>query len=933
MTTEIRVLGPVEIITGTNIERPRGRQVALLAELVAAFPDPVSTGRLEEVLWGDHPPQNIDTALHIAVSRLRKRLGDGSIQRNGSAYSLEWRPDQIDVVVFGELAERARERWTAGDVAGALEAASSGLELWRGDPFATVGDRLPLEATNHRLDELRHDLVELRIDALLASDRTTEAVLAASEATTDTPLRERRWEQLMLALHRSGRTAEALRVFRQYREMLAEELGLSPGPSIAATEVALLNGDDVAVSPNLGSTAPHPDPLRPHRELNAPTTSYVERPEASAALDEALSHARWVTLAGAPGIGKTRLVRDHTLALDRDRLWWLDLRNESPDTVTAAVADRFGLSEPPGLTQLAEAVAGQIGRTPAMLVLDDCDHVADRVTEVVEALLEGCPSLTVAATARAPFGSPAEHVVRLGPMAEDEAARLLSNRVDPALRLQPHDLRRLAETHDFVPLALELAATRLRTHTVAEVIQAAGGDGHRAFTSGVELLDAADRARFASLGVMPGAFDPGAASAVSGADTESMRRTLDHLVEASLVQMIPGHATPLYRLLQPMQDVARTELAATGREVECADRHLSHHVRRALDHAEQLTTDREERAVAEVESLVPHVRAAFEVARASGQLDELSTLAIAWWPEALRSLRHRDFSWPSIAVNELEAAGREPDEQLLAAASMAEWSRGRVAPAIRMGERSLEASETKGRPVALDARFGLIAAYGFRDRHEAAHQQLMALLREARALGDHYRWAGALTQIAFGYTLVGFRDEARTAADKGLAVAEDSDNTSTLAFAHHGVGLTWFEDDPQRALQHVVESLRLSTRVDNRWLTGWTMSTLAGVCRRVGRFDEAARTLGRLLSHWRAASMEPQLMHSLLEAALLFDQIGDTPHRDMALGVAGLGRRHHPLMPSDAARVDALRNEVAILPPMGSEADAIEALRARLETI
>lgn len=924
------MLGPIEVIGNDGTKRLRGQQAILLAHLAAAHPAPASFGELETAFWGEQPPVQVDNAMRVAVTRLRNRLDSGAIEHTTTGYRLA-DSVRVDLRDFRRHLDSARTHADNGDLDSALAATTQARALWRGPPFATVSDSISLRATIAEIEEQHATLEELRVDIQLASGRWEAAAAESSRLTSDHPLRERRWEQLMLALHLSGRASEAMRVFQQYRRMLADEVGLEPGTSIRNLESSLVSGD----TPHAWfSYLAAPDPVaEPHAEttrlrrspaLPITSSSFVPRAALLEALDAAVGAHRLVTVAGPAGVGKTRLVRHFVNGLATGSTWWVDLRFEGATSVADAIADAFGAQtfDPAHLRH-------QLGAEPT-IVLDNCDAFVSAAAEAATQLVALRDDVRVLATSRSPLGANGESVVRATPMSNDEAVRLLRARTDHGVHVPLDVADRIVEAIDRLPLAVELAATRLRTHTVGEML---AGNAHSA--DGIDLGDSlaslrpGERALFETLGVMTGTFDVPTAAAIASQTATDTRVLLDRLVVASLIELTPSGLDARYRLLEPIRETALELAERSGDAQRARQAHLDHYAGVVVKGRSDLMGPDEETAVRSLEESAPQVRAAWRHALATGGAARAAELAYGWWTMALRGLRHRDFDWPETASTLAGFDECHTRWEVHAAASMAEWARNRIGRSIAHGEAALDGAANTGTPNPLDARFGLIASYGFRDRHEDAHLQLVGLIDDARQQGDHYRLSGGQAQIAFGFSLVGMAAEARGQADAALDSAELSANTSALAFAHHASALVWAEDDPAAAWAHATEGARLAERADNRWLAGWNAATITALHRRAGRFDAAADGLRELLGHWRTVKMEPQLMHTVLESALLFDATGDTTGTSLAVSIANPGRTTHPLFPSDQATAKHLRAEVE-RPLPDDEAEALDLLAEHL---
>jgi DNA-binding SARP family transcriptional activator len=251
---EFRILGPLEVVEG---ERPLTlggpRQRTLLAILLTRANEVVSSDRLIDELWGARPPQTATNALQYHVSQLRKTLGPGDvIVTRGPGYLIRVAPHELDLLRFEQLVEEAR-RASADQAARLLRDA---LSLWRGPALADLANEPFAQAEIIRLEELRLAALELRIETDLAVGRHRELVGELEVLVHEHPLRERPRAQLMLALYRSGRQAEALDLYREGRRLLVDELGIEPGSELQELERAILSHDPELSSPGPAATTP-----------------------------------------------------------------------------------------------------------------------------------------------------------------------------------------------------------------------------------------------------------------------------------------------------------------------------------------------------------------------------------------------------------------------------------------------------------------------------------------------------------------------------------------------------------------------------------------------------------------------------------------------------------------------------------------------------
>ncbi|HEY1274719.1 MAG TPA: BTAD domain-containing putative transcriptional regulator [Thermoleophilaceae bacterium] len=349
---DFRVLGPLEVADdrGLALSIGTGRQRALLALLILRANELVTSDRLVEELWGESPPPTAQRMLHNQVSALRRALGrNGRLETRGSAYRLNVRQGERDVDRFEELLTSGRGRMET-DPQGAAEALREALALWRGRPLSDLSYERFAQAEIARLEERRLVAFEARVDAELALGHHADLVSELEAAVAEEPLRERPHEQLMLALYRSGRQADALEAYRRARRTLVEEVGVEPGARLRALHEAILAQDPALDPPPASEELPaalaggSPILAGRERELALLTGLLADACEGRGAV---------VLVGGPPGSGKTRLAAE--------------LAGEALRRRVAVLYAHAGEA-------LAAVREAEESEYPALLVIDDADE-------------------------------------------------------------------------------------------------------------------------------------------------------------------------------------------------------------------------------------------------------------------------------------------------------------------------------------------------------------------------------------------------------------------------------------------------------------------------------------------------------------------------------------------------------------------------------
>lgn len=882
---EVRILGPLEVLheakpLGLGGPRDRG----LLTLLAVHAGEVVSSDRLIEAMWGDHLPRDPQHALQAAVSRLRKALqGTGAPDRvvtRSPGYVLDIEPEAVDAARFERLVDRARDHEDPTARAAALQEA---LALWRGAPLADLTYEAWAQPEIDRLEELRLTAVEDEIDAQLASERHGEVLGRLPTLVEEHPYRERLRRQLMLALYRAGRQAEALELYEEARVTLIEELGVDPGPDLQRLHQQILRQD-----PSLDwSPAP-----RTRTNLPEPLTSFVGREEEMDRVAELLAESRLVTLTGPGGSGKTRLAAEAGAVLaDRyhEGVWLVDLAPlTDPSLLPQAIATALGVPEDP-VRPLVETIVESLREKKLLLILDNCEHLVEESANLTQTLLSAAPGVRILATSREPLGVPGETTFEIPPLPapDPEAAdarpqallqfdsvRLF---VDRAVAAQPgfalssdnvRPVRKIATRLEGLPLALELAAARVRGLGVDAIASRlgdhfgllAGGrrtglPKERSFRAAVDwsydLLSERERRVFERLSVFAGGFSLEAAEAVSSGEAIEMRDVpglLARLVDRSLLQRV-GSSPVRYRLLEPLRQYASERLASGGGTAVARRGHLAFYVAMA-EAAEPALREREQRTwLDRLEMEHDNLGAAMVSAAELGEPDAGLRLAAAlgsYWQ--LRGHFSEGRARLRVALSTSDEASPSRARALVEAGSLA-FFQCDFHDALHHCEEALDLYRRAGDRWGVAyarGQLGLPAwELGERDRARASFNEGLALFRE---LDD--RWGVATTLRYLGCVAVaeGSLDEAQSAYDESLAWFREQGDDSGAALVLGWLGdLAGLRGELGRAEELLRESLELAQRIGDRWGTAWAHAHLARVAMLEARDREAVDLYRRAL--------------------------------------------------------------------------------------
>ncbi len=898
------VLGPLAVTTdaGEPVVVPGAKARALLAVLLAHRNRVVSAARLIDEVWGDDPPADATGALQVRVSQLRKALNDAE---PGARELVESRPPGYLLRTTAVDADRFAELAGCDDA----DRLADALRLWRGEPYADLVDSGSARAEIDRLTEQRLAVHERLAAARLA--RGEPALVAAELAglIAEHPLREGLRALHMRALYAAGRQSEALRTYAELRDRLAEELGLDPGPELVALHGRILAQDAGLAAPaRPAAAAPVPVPAG----LPAPLDELVGRAEAVTELRGLLADRRLITLVGPGGVGKTRLAVEVARGCDEALLVELAALPAGDAGVAERVLAALDVREVAGTSLPAEdrVLAALRGRR-VVLVLDNCEHVVDAAAALVARLLRDAPGVAVLATGREPLELAGELVWEVPPLAlpadgadldavqRSAAARLFVARAAARERTFELDERtapavaQLCRRLDGLPLALELAATRVRALGVAGVLdrlddrftvlttqQRDVPERQRTLAAVIgwswDLLDAADRAVLSRLAVFRGGCTADAAAAVADADPDALTR----LVDRSLLVVDRSGAEPRYRLLE---SVAAFCLDRLDDPAGARKRHAAYYTELAERADPALRGPDQARWLARLDAESADLRAALEHGGGPRLAD-----ALTWYwflrgrfSEARRALA--DGGHPGWRAGFALLQGATPAE-----AAVPPGLTGRVAWFVATGliERSelararelLDAAATGAdrwtEAAVLSTRAMLAHAAGDLDTLERCGRRSAELFA---ALGDRWgrlqatTWIGGLAEIRGEY------DRAAALHDEGLRWAEE-----LALWPEVGAELSWLAwiavqtGDYAQARELAERAHRIAAEQSSPAALVFAELSLGFAARRDGKLDLATTHLEHLVE--MAAGEEQPAIYLpmvLLELGYAAQQGGD----------------------------------------------------------
>jgi predicted ATPase/DNA-binding SARP family transcriptional activator len=957
---ELRLLGGVEIVgpEGPVPISPAAR--VLLAGLLVSRRSTVSLDHLAHVLWGDGPPPTARPTLQTHLSKLRTALRAvpaSGIELRAPGYVLAVERSCVDADRFEDALDDARRLRTTSPSA-ALHAYADALACWSGDALAGHADEPWARPEAVRLDELRLVADEERVDLLLAIGHHAEAVAHLEGVVAAHPLRERPHTQLMLALHRSGRQAEALRVAHALRRHLADELGLQPSEALRALEQAVAVDDPSLGTPSSGhrpsSANDGADPVPASSAVPLAATPLVGRDAELADLSQLARGSGLLTLVGPGGVGKSALAFEvaRSAAGERaDGICLVELAAVGDDAgVEAATAAALHVEQRPGRS-LEESVVERLAPLEVLLLVDNCEHVLGAAGRLISRIVRWCPQVRVLATSRAPLGLAAEVVLPVAPLPvpADPAAPLVDLAANPsvvvfvgrATRAAPGfvldersgpAVAELCVALDGVPLALELAAARMRSMSAPELRDRlherfslldqgpAAEARHRTLLDLVqwsyELLTPGQQQLLAELSTFSGGFDLAAAEetcSVTGRDRTAVLPLLAGLVEHSLVAADADGASVRYRQLETIRQFGadRLDERPDGAAVRAAHRAtftaLAEEVESRLDGPDEGS------ASARLDREWPNLRAAVRSAVADDDADLGLRLVVAAREVSFRHMRYELVRWAEELIELPSAQGHPLLPTALAVTAYGHFVRGELRQAVDRAERALGARVRLDRPADGLAERVLANALFYQGDREAGQAWMDRMVEAAEAQAHDGRLTHALYMRSVALTSIGDAEVGAELARRSLTVARRTESPTALSQAAYAAGLATAvrsraTDEAVRLLE---EAAALAASAGNRWMEAFAMTEAMWLRGRSGDTATALAGFRRVVETWFQRGDWANQWLSLRLLAGILASVGRDGDAALLFGavLAAGASTALPFAPTDAAELQ----EVGVL--------------------
>jgi len=751
------VLGPLELERdGQAVALPSGRPRSLLALLLLGGGVPLSRDRLIDELWGERPPSSAVSALHVHLSKLRGLLG-GLLVLEPAGYALQPGTFELDAWRFDQLVEQAR-----ADPASARELLADALGLFRGEPLCDVASEGSIAQWRRALEEKRLQARVLRVDAELAAGAAAELVAELEGLAGEHPFEERLWGQLMLALYRAGRQADALEAYQRARRLFAEELGLEPGEQLARLQQQILERDPALTAPEAPASSAPTARSAPASNVPRPVTRLVGRERELAALAGLMADpdVRLITLTGPGGVGKTRLL------VELARLQEADVADGSvfvrlervtdPALVAAEIATALAQrdqSDGPS----ADGLANHLREREMLVVIDNFEHLLAAAPVVAE-LLAHAPRIRVLVSSRTALRIRGEQTFEVEPLdlpsGESESEVSQSPAVQLFLQCALAASRKLVVNEatirtvavvcralDGLPLAIELAASRSRSLSPAQIADELAKPlsiGEHALRDlpdrqqtleatirwSYDLLDPGARETLRGAAVFIGGFTVPALDAVVSRPVHS---ELDKLIEASLVRRQTDEGR--FELLELVRAFSLHEIQTSDQVAQARARHRRHFAAELVSTGRAFSAgDAPGELAAPLLADHANLRAALEDAIEEGDQESALALALGLRPVWIAGMLRQESQELVERLLDRFAVPAAEEMQLLQAVAFLDYSPAAKVWHRRLAARAAEIGDREALVTATGNLFGQALNSRDRDEMRRLRPELLALI-------------------------------------------------------------------------------------------------------------------------------------------------------------------------------------------------------------
>ncbi|MEE3851595.1 BTAD domain-containing putative transcriptional regulator [Gordonia sp. LSe1-13] len=884
----VGLLGPLRVIVdGDVVDIVGPKRRAVLAMLAVAEGRVVPVGDLLDALWPADLPESGRQALQNHVSRLRGQLGPAAdrLETLPSGYRLVLAPDELDVTQVRAALESARE--TPAEGFAVLRVAD---ELWRGPVLTDLLDVEPIATAATGYELLRRDIGDALVAGGLAADRASDVLSRAAAAAAAEPLREPTAILHMRALAATGDVPAALEAARSFRRRLVDETGLDPSP-------ALREAENEIISAAAGSAESQPRPPRTQARL-------IGRTAQVNSLQTLLGRERLVSIVGPGGIGKTSVARE-IVAHRTDAAIVLLASVTDPTSIPYALAEALNVKVERG--DVLSACLAVLGQQPALLVIDNCEHLLDPVRDTVSRVLETCPETTVLTTSREALGLPVEYVVRLAPLTlprpdeDPTAAPSVQLFIERAQRVrrgatptseQARTIADIVARLDGMPLAIELAAGRLSTFSLDDLsarldrsLDLLGGGRptvdarHRTLRATVawsyDLLGENERALFRQLSVFPDGV--GLETAEQLADDLNLSAGADEvlarLVETSMLEVSFDGPTR-YRMLETLRAYGIDRLDAEGEMETAVESCRRWAVELCARIGSLIASDQESAGDATLRRELANLRAAWQSARTSSTVDDAAAMVIPLYD----AIAYRDLmelrQWALELADDPALSGNPRAGVVVAAAAEATYHQGDFVRAEQLATSALTAADGADKWVGL-------AVLSVVDLARGAWDDCVEHALAAAALTDGRDLLGiAALARAYSGDLAG----ARRLNARGAAKAVSPSMRSWAAYVDGEIAGCAGDGDAAQA--YYLTSIDLAEQCGATFLVGVASVGLQSARATSGRTDEALRGYRDVIDYFTRTGNWTHLWTTLRNLAGLLHDLGDATTASLLLDAA-----------------------------------------------